>query len=374
MDVDLIDDQILLRDTTTRFIEMTCPLATVKELADGKGQLDSNYLRQAAALGWFAMLVPEELGGGNVSGNGVLDAAVIAYARGAKLQPGSFIGTNVLAMTLALEGSPDQQGAVLPSLLEGRASATWAATGPTGVGEPTAGVRADRRRNGYVLLGSKSLVQDASSAGWLLVTTLAEEGPTQFLVPAETPGMAVIGRDGLDLTRSFFDVVFDEVELPSSALVGRPGAATATIDRQLAVTCVLSAAESVGAMDRDLALAVQYAKDRTAFGRPIGSFQAIKHLLADTSLLLEMSKAVTFAAATAVGSEAEGATEMASIAKAFVGDSGIDLAQSCFQVFGGIGFTWEHDQHLYLRRLTTEAFLFGDPAWHRERLCHLAGL
>jgi alkylation response protein AidB-like acyl-CoA dehydrogenase len=136
----------------------------------------------------------------------------------------------------------------------------------------------------------------------------------------------------------------------------------------------LTAAESIGAMDHDLALAVQYAKDRTAFGRPIGSFQAIKHLLADTSLMLEMSKGIAVAAARAVGTRQDDAAGVSSMAKAFVGDCGIDLAQNCFQVFGGIGYTWEHDQHLYLRRLTADAALYGDPAWHRERLCQVSGL
>jgi alkylation response protein AidB-like acyl-CoA dehydrogenase len=146
------------------------------------------------------------------------------------------------------------------------------------------------------------------------------------------------------------------------------------VERQLAVACVLTAAESVGAMDYDFDMTLQYAKDRIAFGRPIGSFQAIKHLLADTSLMLEMSKAIVLAAANSVGTDDGYGLEAASMAKAFVGDCGIDLVQNCFQVFGGIGFTWEHDQHLYLRRVTTDSVLFGGPAWHRERLCQLSGL
>ena len=119
---------------------------------------------------------------------------------------------------------------------------------------------------------------------------------------------------------------------------------------------------------------MQYAKDRIAFGRPIGSFQGVKHQLADTSLALEMSKAVTLAAARTVGAARRRRPERGSMAKAFVGDAGIELVQTCFQVFGGIGYTWEHDQHLYLRRITTDAGLFGDAAWHREHLCQLAGI
>ena len=127
-------------------------------------------------------------------------------------------------------------------------------------------------------------------------------------------------------------------------------------------------------MDRDFSTTVQYAKDRIAFGRPIGSFQGVKHQLADTSLALEMSKAVTLAAARTVGGGDGYGPSAASMAKAFVGDAGIDLVQTCFQVYGGIGYTWEHDQHLYLRRITADAELFGDAAWHREHVCQLAGI
>jgi alkylation response protein AidB-like acyl-CoA dehydrogenase len=153
-----------------------------------------------------------------------------------------------------------------------------------------------------------------------------------------------------------------------------PGADGDLRARQLAIACTLIAAETVGAMDHDYTMTLQYAKDRIAFGRPIGSFQAVKHQLADTSLALEMSKAIALAAARTVGSDDDHGPEAASMAKAFVGEAGVDLVQTCFQVFGGIGYTWEHDQHLYLRRITTDAGLFGDAAWHREHLCQMAGL
>ena len=149
---------------------------------------------------------------------------------------------------------------------------------------------------------------------------------------------------------------------------------------------MLSAAESVGAMHANFQLALEYSKIRVAFGRPIGSFQALKHLLASTSLLLEMSKGLVAGAAEALGSqEAQGSQEalgsqdalrgnaadglaMASIARAFVSEHAVELTHNCFQVFGGIGYTWEHDQHLYMRRLAAEAYLFGSPSWHRQRL------
>ncbi len=374
VDLDLTTDQELFLQTTTRFIEATCPLTAVRQNAAAREDAGPEYRRQAAELGWFAMLVPEEFGGGSVSENGMLDAALVAQARGAALQPGPYIGTNVVAFALSREGTPDQQAKVLPLLLSGEESATWAETGSGPDPGPTGGVRARQQAGGYLLSGTKTLVHDAHRSAWLLVTAGTEDGPAQFLVPTDSTGVTVTVLDGLDLTRDFCQVRFEQVELPPSTIVGAFGGATTLVERQLQIASVLTVAESIGAMDHDFDLAVQYAKDRTAFGRPIGSFQAIKHLLADTSLMLEMSKAMAAAAAQAVGTQQDDAGAVASMAKAFVGDCGIDLAQNCFQVFGGIGYTWEHDQHLYLRRLTSDAALYGDPAWHREHLCQLSGL
>ncbi len=368
MDLDLTSDQELLRETSARFIQSACPLTAVREL---RGAASPDYRRQAGELGWFAMLVPDDFGGGNVSGNGVLDAAVVAEERGRLLQPAAFVPTNAVARGLAVDGSPDQQAKVLPAIASGEATATWAVAGTSGDWAPDSGVAAEARGSGYVLRGAKGLVQDGDTSDWVLVTAAAGAGAAQFLVPAGTPGMVARRMDGLDLTRSFSELTFDAVELPASALVGAFGSAGRAIEEQLRVAVALTVAECVGAMGQDFEVALEYAKARTAFGRPIGSFQAVKHLLADTSLLLETSKALSAAAARAVGSGAADAGEVVSMAKAFVGDSAIDLAQACFQVFGGIGHTWEHDQHLYLRRVTTDAALYGDAAWHRERICRL---
>jgi alkylation response protein AidB-like acyl-CoA dehydrogenase len=164
-------------------------------------------------------------------------------------------------------------------------------------------------------------------------------------------------------------VRFDGVEVaPGDRLDGVEG------DRLLDVAAVLTVAESVGAMDHIFELVVDYAKARIAFGRPIGSFQAVKHHLADAALLLEESKAISVAATHAVQRGDANASEVASMAKAFVGEAGVTVAHLCWQVFGGIGYTWEHDLHYYLRRLTLDAAIFGDPAWHRERICRLHGL
>jgi len=369
MDSGVNDDQKLLMETTARFVEEVCPLQRVRDGWYRDPACAAEYRRRAGDLGWFSFLVPESMGGGSVSGNGVLDAALIAYERGRLLQPGPFVPTNVVAHAVAVAGSDEQQAKMLPSLVSGEETAAWV---------PPGAVRAVRTRSGYALSGKASPVQDADTASWMLVAAESDEGKLQFLVDGSTAGISVTPLESLDVTRTFAEVSFDRTEVLATAVVASEvvgsGDSRDLIERELALACVLTAAESVGAMDRDFATALQYAKDRIAFGRPIGSFQAVKHLLADTSLLLEMSKATTSAAAGSLGAGDGYGVEAASIAKAFVGDCGIDLAQNCFQVFGGIGFTWEHDQHLYLRRITTDAALYGDPACHRERLCEKAGI
>ena len=351
-----------------------CPIEQVRARAYNDPQFASAYRRGAADLGCYSMLVPPALGGGTVSGNGMVDAALLACTRGELLQPGPFVGTNVLAYAIGAAGSAGQRDEVLPSLLSGERTGTWALTASGREDEPWDGVWAVPSAAGYTLTGHKTGVQDVESDTWLLVTVGTAEGPAQFVISADTPGLRVTPLESLDVSRRFYEIDLDGVTVPTSAQLPAGGAAEDLISQQVAVAAVLTAAESVGAMEHDLAMAVQYAKDRIAFGRPIGSFQAIKHLLADSSLTLEMSSAAMTAAARHLGDVDDYARESASIAKAFVGDSGASLAQNCFQVFGGIGFTWEHDQHLYLRRLTSDAALFGSPRWHRERLCQLSGL
>jgi alkylation response protein AidB-like acyl-CoA dehydrogenase len=369
MDPSASDDQNLIMESSARLMDQLCPLTQVRASAYRDAEFALTYRRRASELGWFSMLVPEELGGGSVSGNGVLDAALIAFERGRRLQPAPFVGVNVVAYALARAGSPDQKAKVLPGLTSGEASAAWLPL-PTAPGQ---GICATRTTSGYRFSGRSTLVQDADSAAWLLIAAETDTGVVQALVDPTSAGLTVTPLDSLDITRHFAEVALDELEVLEGALVGE-GDSRALVAQQLAVACVLTTAESVGAMDHDFEMTLQYAKDRIAFGRPIGSFQAIKHLLADTSLMLEMSKAITLAAANSVGTDDGYGLEAASMAKAFVGECGIDLAQNCFQIFGGIGFTWEHDQHLYLRRVTTDSALFGDSTWHRERLCQLAGL
>jgi alkylation response protein AidB-like acyl-CoA dehydrogenase len=374
VDPELSDDQRLLLEATERFIRATLPPAEVRRQAEGGGGPDPSYRKRAAELGWFAFLGPEDLGGGGVSGAGLLDAAILAELRGRHLQPGPFVDTNVVAAALDREGTEEQRTTVLPALVSGESAAAWAVADPTGDWSGRAGLHCRPEAGGYRLTGVKGLVVEPQAAEWLLVTAGGRAGPTQFLLPATTAGVRVEPLSGLDLSRRLGRIRFDDVEVGPSAVVGSPGSASAAGDAQLQLASVLAVAETVGAMQQLFDLSLQHSRDRTAFGRPIGSFQALKHQLADTSLLLEQSHACATGAARAVQAGGPGAGAAASMAKAFVGDAAVELAHKSWQLLGGISYTWEHDFHLYLRRLTTDASLYGSPAWHRERVCQLVGV
>jgi alkylation response protein AidB-like acyl-CoA dehydrogenase len=376
VDPDLSPDQRLLAETTERFIRDRLPLEGVRRLAEDGAGVDAGYRSQAGELGWFAFLGPEDLGGGGVSGAGLHDAAILAELAGAGLQPGNLVDTNVVVDTLTRENGADGGGTAkeLAALAAGESAAAWALSGGPGDWSGPGGVEYRTVDGGYRLSGRKTLVVEARSAELLLVTAAGPAGPAQFLLPAGTPGLRVSRPAGLDLTRSLDRVELDDVQVDAGALVGREGAAGPAIERQLDVASVLAAAGTVGAMRYLFDLTVAYARDRIAFGRPIGSFQAVKHQLADASLALEMSQACASGAARELQSGAPGASAAASMAKAFVGEAAVEVAHVCWQLFGGISYTWEHDFHLYLRRLTADADLYGSPAWHRERVCRLAGV
>jgi alkylation response protein AidB-like acyl-CoA dehydrogenase len=373
VDIDLSEDQHLFRETTARFIEARCPIGTVRAMADDPQLRDPTLLRDAGELGWFALFIPEEFGGGSVSGTPIQDAVIVAEERGRTVQPGPFVATNVVSFAIANGGSQHQKEAWLPRLSSGELTAAWTISNRSGAPEAGA-LRAHSVDGGLELSGTAGLVSEGSSAGLLLATALRETGEvTHCLLPADAAGVAVTRLNGLDLTRDFVDVSFNDVRIPDDAVLAGVDP-NSLLDQLIDVAATLCVAESVGAMSRLLELTVAYAKDRTAFGRPIGSFQALKHLLADASFSVEVSAAGATAAAQALGDGSPAASEIASIAKAYVGDAGIAVTQACQQTHGGIGFTWEHDLHFYLRRLAADRVLFGDPTWHRERVCRIHGL
>src|SRR5277367_917361 len=367
MQPDLTDDQTLFRDTAVSFIEAELPVSGTRELHDDPLGYDRSWLRKSAELGWFAMLVPEADGGGSVSGTGLLDAAIIAEQLGRFVQPGPFIPLNVAAAAIAAEGSPAQREALLPAIVTGEQVVTWAFADSRGNWDAGAGVQARRDGDDLVLSGSRGCVQDAISADSLLVVASLDGVPAQILVPARAPGVTIRPLRTLDLARRFADVELDAVRVGRGDVLGNGG--TGPLDAQLLTAVVLTCADTIGAIDALFTMTVAYAQQRIAFGRPIGSFQAIKHILADQALSLESCKAAAVAAATAVQAAAPDAAEVASMAAAYIGDVACDIAQECLQVYGGTGYAWEHDLHLYLRRVRSNSLLFREPSWRRERVC-----
>ena len=364
-------EQTMLAEASQRFIAETCPLDEIRRLLDDTDGVPPGYLEQGAELGWYGMFVPEELGGGTVSDSPLADAVLVAQERGASLQPGAFVPHHVVAYALGYDAHEDELASVAEALAIGGATASWAIA--DSFGDWTAGraVSAESSGRDPVLHGCAGLVQDAHRVDWLLVSASTGAGLGQFLVRANAPGVVVRPLETLDLTKRLAEVRFEGVPVEEGYVLGATGDAAPQIEAQFQRAVVLQVAESLGAMDALFERTCAYAKDRIAFGRPIGSFQAIKHLLADLSLRVEGTRASLAGAVEAVESSSEDASTIASMLKSYAGDAGVELAQGCLQVHGGIGFTWEHDLHLYLRRLTSDAALFGDPIWHRERLVAL---
>jgi alkylation response protein AidB-like acyl-CoA dehydrogenase len=358
----LSEEQKMLQEACASFIESTLPLEAVRRLVDGHVELDRGYLDQAAELGFFALLAPERYGGASVSDRPVRDLAIIAEQRGRHLQPGPFTGTHVAAASLTEAGSAAQQEEWLPRIAAGRAHVSW-----------LAGVDGREDGDGVILDGVAARGEEAGAAALLLVTVSMDGGPRHFLVPKDSDGIAIAPLETFDLTGRLDEVRFAGARLPAAAeLVPRDSVALA--ERQLSLAALLTVVDAVGVMGRLFELTLEYAKVREAFGRTIGSFQAVKHQLADASMLLRASMAAAAAATDALAEDHPDADEIASIAKAFVGEAGLQVGQTCLQVHGGIGYAWEHDLHLFLRRLSAAALRFGDARSHRARVARIHGL
>ena len=375
MEIGLSEDQQLFRETTRQALAQHSPLTRVRGLIEDPEGLDRAMWRRGADLGWYSMMVPEQYGGGSVSGAGLVDLAIVAEELGRMVHPGPFHPTNVVAFGLAEFGTPAQREEFLPKIAAGELIASWGFAEPDAEWSAAAvSLTAKRVGKGYLLDGVKTCVQDALVADQLLVTARAPEGLTQFLVPRETPGVTVEPLETLDLARRLADVRFSGVAVSDELRVGEAGGAAAAVERQLQVALVLQCADSSGAADQGLAITVQYAKDRVAFGRPIGSYQGLKHRMADHRMRLEGSFAATSYAAVAVQEGKNDAAIAARIAKAHVGKWSSTILHDCIQIHGGIGMTWDHDIHLYFRRAISNEVLYGSPDEHYRGLVdHVEG-
>jgi alkylation response protein AidB-like acyl-CoA dehydrogenase len=373
MDFDLTADQKLFRATTREFLEKQMPLSRVRELGEGGGGFERGWWQQGSELGWNSMLTGSF--GDSISGEGLVDTCIVAEEMGRVTAPGPLVGVNVVAAALSEAANADEHGELIAALMGGEAVASWAVYEPRGGWEPLApGVRAASDGDGYVVSGVKDRVEAGDQADWFLITAAAPEGLVQLLIPAAAPGVTVTSEQSLDVVRRYARVVLDGVRVPGSGVVRPAGPAEAAVNRQIQIAVALQCAETAGVIERVFEFTTAWAFDRYSFGRPLASYQALKHRFADMKLWLEACQATAGAAAHAAAQAAEDADELASVAKSYVGQRATDLVQDCVQMHGGIGVTWEHDIHLYLRRATVNRTMFGTPGEHRRRLADLLGV
>jgi alkylation response protein AidB-like acyl-CoA dehydrogenase len=336
------------------------------------------YKRIGSELGWPAMIVPETNGGLGLTW---VELAALLEVCGESLLCSPFFASVALgANTLLLAGSDEQLAAHLPGIAEGQTRATLAHSEATGRWDADAVETVCRREGGeWVLSGAKRHVLDGHCADLLVVSareagSTGESGISLFAVPAGTAALERRQLSTMDRTRRLAAVDFHDVRLPEEALLGEPGGAWPALDRALDRAAVALAAEQVGGAQRCLDAAVAYGTERIQFGRPIGSFQAIKHMCADMMVHVETARSAAYYAACMVAEESPDRARAASMAKAWCSDAFFACASDSLQIHGGVGFTWEYDVHLYFKRAKSSEVFLGDPSFHRERVARRIGL
>src|SRR6266516_169277 len=369
-------EQEELRASVRRFLADRAPLSRVRELMDG-GDTDWAVWEQAGTqLGLQGLAIPESYGGAGFS---FAEQAVVLEEFGAALYGGPYLASAVLAAT-ALLAIPDEgaRRGLLPDIASGQTVATLAFAEDGGSWDPAAiRLSATKDGEGWQLDGHKSFVLDGATAGLILVVATTDAGLSLFAVKGDgevggdAAGLSRAVLPALDQTRQLARLEFAGV---TGRLIGSPGDGAAALDRALDVAAVALAAEHLGGAQRALDMAVEYAKIRRQFDRPIGSFQAIKHRCADLLLEVESLRSAVGYAAAAVAEDSAEIPVLASLVKAYGSETYFHVAAENIQIHGGIGFTWEHDAHLYFKRAKASELFLGGGAYHRERLANRIGL
>jgi alkylation response protein AidB-like acyl-CoA dehydrogenase len=364
--LELSSEQEFFQRETARFLDHQVPVAELRRLRDDSAGFRREYWRKGAELGWTSLLVPESHGGVTVSQSGLVDLTLVAYEFGRHAAPGPLLSSNVVASALSRGGGDPE---IVAMLLDGSAIGTWCLAEPP----PNDGIdnfvfSIALQGDELVLNGIKRPVESADQASLFLVTGRTGERITQAVVPADAKGISITPMRSVDLTRRFSVVKFENVRVPAKSVVGAVGEAAQDLERLLQQALVILNAEAVGAMQRAFDMTVEWAFDRYSFGRPLASYQALKHRFAQLATWLQASHAISDDAARAVAEASADAGELASAAKAYIGEYGVELLQDCVQLHGGIGVTFEHDLHLFLRRGTLARALLGTPDVHRRRV------
>ncbi len=365
------EEQEELRKMVKRFLEDKSPETEVRRLmATAEGYDPSVWKLMADELALQGLGIPEEYGG---QGFGPVEQYVVFEEMGAALLCAPYFATVALAANALLNSGDDAaKSKYLPGIASGDTIATLALNDEAGSWDlAETGVRATASGDGYLLTGVKSYVLDGNLASVILVTATTDDGLSLFAVDGSADGLTKTALPTMDQTRKQSRLDFANVP---ATLIGTSGQAFAGLERTLQVAAAALAAEQVGGAQRVLNNSVEYAKNRVQFGRPIGSFQAIKHKCADMLLDVESAKSAAYYAAWAAQEDNEELPIASSLAKSFCSEAYFHCAAENIQIHGGIGFTWEHHAHLYFKRAKSSELLLGDPAYHRELLAQRLGI
>jgi alkylation response protein AidB-like acyl-CoA dehydrogenase len=365
------DEQEELRAAVRRFLTEKSPETEVRRLMDTtEGYDPAVWSQMAEQLGLQSMTIPEEFGG---SGFSYVELIVVLEEMGAALLCAPFFSTVALAANALLtSGDDDAKKSYLPGIASGETIATLAITEDNGKWD-FSGIElaATKKGEGWVLNGHKMFVLDGHVADPIIVAARTAKGVTLFAVDGDAAGLTRTPLPTMDQTRKQARLGFSDTP---AALIGTEGAAEAGLSKTLDLAAVALAAEQVGGAQRVLDASVEYAKTRIQFGRPIGSFQAIKHKCADMLLEVESAKSAAYYAGWAAAEDSDELPVVASLAKSYCSEAYFHAAAENIQIHGGIGFTWEHPAHLYFKRAKSSELLLGDPSYHRELLAQRIGI
>ncbi len=371
------EEQELLRSTARKFLENECPSEVVRTLMDTPEGMTPALWGKLAEQGWLGLITPEAYDG---MGLGLVDLVVLMEEMGRAVVPGPYFSTVLLGGLGILEaGTEAQKKEWLPKIAAGEKRVTLAWMEPSAQLGPEGVTLAAAEKGGtFTLSGTKLFVPDAHTADAVVVAARTgksgAEGITLFLVPKGAKGLTVTLLPTMDQTRKLCEVTLKDVSLGADARLGEVGSGWKALSRVLDRATVALCAEMCGGAQKVLDMTVEYAKIRQAFGRPIGSFQGVKHKAADMLVDVENSKSITYYAAWAMDEGVAEGPLAASMAKAYVSDAYRKVSAAGIQLHGGIGFTWEHDLHLYFKRAKGSEFTFGDATYHRERVAQLVNL
>jgi len=365
------EEQEELRKIVKGFLETKSSEATVRELMETESGHDPDVWNQMAEqMGLTGLIIPEEFGG---SGYSYIELIVVLEEMGRRLLCAPYFSTVVLAAnTLLHSGDEAAKAKYLPGIASGETIATLAFTEANGKWDES-GITLEATGSGdsWTLDGEKMYVLDGHTAGLVLVAAKTATGTSLFAVQGDAAGLTRIALSTMDQTRKQARLTFAGV---SAELIGTDGQGWSVLERVLDLAAVALAAEQVGGAQECLEMAVQYAKDRVQFGRPIGSFQAIKHKCADMLLEVESAKSAAYYAGWCASELNDELPSVASLAKSYCSEAYFHTTAENIQIHGGIGFTWEHPAHLYFKRAKSSELLFGDPTYHRELLAQRIGL